>query len=267
MQEQVAYLDPERVDPSPYQPRTRFNEARLEELARSIREQGVIQPIVVRPTGERYELVAGERRLRAARKAGLARIPAIVRDYSNEQALEAALVENLQREEITLVEAAHAYQRLLDEFGYSQGEVAIRTGKSRSAVANLLRLLHLPEPVLALLHQGELSEGHARVLLQLPSASLQDEMAAWIVRNSVPVREVEARAKALLAAPANKTSRKNLSDPHVAELEEQLRRHFATRAVVTYRRGKGTLSLEFYSDEDLWRLLEQMGLADIGDPL
>jgi len=262
MPEQVHAVALEWVDPSPYQPRRIFDEARLEELAQSIREQGVIQPIVVRRRGDRFELVAGERRLRAARRAGLSVIPALVREYSDEQALEAALVENLQREDINIVEAAQAYQRLVEEFGYSHGEIALRTGKSRSAVANTLRLLQLPEPVLDLLDRGKLTEGHARVLLPLPAPRLQVEMAEWIVRNAVPVRETEARVRTLLTdTPLSPGSARPAPvDPNVAELEERLRRKFGTRATVVYRKGRGSLILEFYSEEDLWRILEELNL-------
>ncbi len=263
MPEEVCPLPLRLIDPSPYQPRVRFDADRLQELAQSIREMGVIQPIVVRPAGERYQVIAGERRLRAARLLGLEELPAIVRRISDEQALEAALVENLQREDISVVEAAKAYQRLTVEFQYSQGEIAQRTGKSRTAVANTVRLLQLPDPVLDLLDAGDLTEGHARALLALPYPSLQTEVAEWVVRNAVTVREVESKVRALSQPtprqPVNEKERPP-TDIHVAALEERLRAHYGTKVNVVYKKGRGTLALEFYSDDDLHRLLELMGV-------
>lgn len=264
MLEEVSSIPVRLIDPSPYQPRVRFPEEKLEELAASIRQHGVIQPIVVRPVGARYELIAGERRLRAVRRLELTEIPAIVRPYGDEQALEAALVENIQREDITVVETARAFERLTGEFGYTQGEVAQRTGKSRAAVSNLLRLLHLPDPVLELLDAGDLTEGHARALLGLPYPSLQIEVAEWVVRNAVTVRETERKVRALAAAPGEGVpapKQRPAADVHVTDLEDRLRTHFGTRAVVAYRKGRGSLSLEFYNDDDLYRLLELLGLG------
>lgn len=262
--ERLLTVPVDRIAPSPYQPRQRFEEAALEELAASIRQQGLIQPVVVRRVGPGYELIAGERRWRAARRAGLAEIPAIVRDYSDEQALEAALVENIQREDISVVETARAYRRLTDEFQYTQGEVALKTGKSRVAVANTLRLLQLPESVLALLDAGELTEGHGRALLALPYASLQEEMAEWISRNAVTVREAEARIRKLVQpSRPGRSGSDDLprgGDAHTAHLEERLRSHFGTKVEVEYRAGAGAIRIEFYGDEDLERILEALKL-------
>jgi ParB family chromosome partitioning protein len=235
----------------------------LEELAESIRHQGLIQPLLVRPTAKRYELIAGERRWRAAQLAGLQRVPALVRSLSDEQAMEAALVENLQREELTVVETARALRRLTAEFYLSQTEIARRTGKSRSAISNLVRLLALPEPVLDLLHRGELTEGHARALLQVPDAATQQELAEWIVRDTATVREVERRVARLgrAARVEGGEAPPTLTDPNLAEIEDRLRRRFGTRAQVTRRREGGSVNLEFYDDEDLWRILELLGLG------
>jgi ParB family transcriptional regulator, chromosome partitioning protein len=254
------------VDASPYQPRRHFDEEAIGELAASIRQHGIIQPVVVREIGARYELIAGERRLRAARRLGLEAVPALVRRYSDEQALEAALVENLQREDISVVEAARAYQRLGDEFHYSQSEIAQRTGKSRAAISNTLRLLQLPEPILQMLDRDDLTEGHARALLALPYPSLQVEVAEWVVRNALTVRETERKVKSLLTQPSA-TPRKaapSMMQPnaHIGDVEEQLRRRFGTKVGLTYRKGRGSLTLEFYSDEDLNRLLELLGVQE-----
>lgn len=264
MPEEVRSIPIRLIVPSPYQPRRRFVEEKLDELAASIRQQGVLQPILVRSLGSRYELVAGERRLRAAGKAGLAEIPAIVRSLSDEQAFEIALIENLQREDISVVEEARAYERLAQEFGYSQAEIALRTGKSRAAVSNTLRLLQLPGPLLDLLDQGELTEGHARALLALPYASLQVEVGEWVARNAITVRETERKVRSLLKSPgpaaaADPTAAR---DAHVRSLEDRLRRYFGTRAAVDYRQGSGTIHLEFYSDEDLERILELLALPE-----
>lgn len=257
-QERLLTLPVEQVRPSPFQPRHRFDEAALEELASSIRQQGLIQPVVVRKVGSGYELIAGERRWRAARRAGLAEIPVIVRDYSDEQALEAALVENIQREDISVVETARAYRRLTEEFQYTQGEVALKTGKSRVAVANTLRLLQLPERVLAMLDAGEITEGHGRALLALPYPSLQEEVAEWISRNAVPVREAEARIRKLVAPPRPASGPDHPPDAgaQIAHLVERLRSHFGTKVEVEYRKGAGAIRIEFYDDEDLNRILE-----------
>jgi ParB family chromosome partitioning protein len=260
--EEVRPVAVRLVDPSPYQPRRRFDEALLNELASSIRAQGLLQPIIVRPSGGRFELVAGERRLRAVQLLGLETIPALVRGYSDEQAVEAALIENLQRADISVVEEAQAYQRLLQEFAYSQAEIAERTGKSRAAISNTLRLLQLPERVLELLDTAELTEGHARALLALPYPSLQSEVGEWVARNAITVRETEAKVRTLLkpteAGPAR--GKAPLQDVHLSALEEQLRERFSTRTSIAYRKGKGAISIEFYGDEDLNRILELLGL-------
>jgi ParB family chromosome partitioning protein len=261
MIQEIRHIDPLMIDASPYQPRRRFDEERLEELAASIRQHGIIQPVVVRMAGQRFELVAGERRLRAAQRLGLAQVPAVVRSLSDEQALEAALIENLQREDISVVEAARAFQRLAEEFLYSHAEIAQRTGKSRVAVTNTLRLLNLPEPVLESLDRGDITEGHA---LALPYPSLQAELAEWIARNAITVREAERKVRSLVADERNGSSPAGKPQPaadlHTADLEDRLRKHFGTKAAVTYRGGRGTLALEFYSDDDLCRILELLGV-------
>jgi ParB family transcriptional regulator, chromosome partitioning protein len=270
MPDQVRNIPVQLVDPSPYQPRRHFDDEAIRELAASIRQHGIIQPVIVREIGERFELIAGERRLRAARSLGLEAIPALVRRYTDEQALEAALVENLQREDISVVEAALAYQRLAEEFHYSQAEIAQRTGKSRAAVSNTLRLLHLPEPLLHMLERDDLTEGHARALLALPYPSLQVEVGEWVVRNALTVRETERKVKALLTQ-TNGTRRQETgsaspTDVHLAAVEEHLRRRFSTKVGLRYRKGKGLVTLEFYDDEDLNRLLELLGVQDPSGP-
>jgi ParB family transcriptional regulator, chromosome partitioning protein len=260
--DKVSLIPTGSITPNPYQPRLHFDETALTELAESIRHHGVIQPIIVRPAGNGYQVIAGERRLRAALRLGLGEIPAIVRPYTDEQALEAALIENLQRADISVVETARAYQRLADEFFYTQGEIALRTGKSRAAVANTIRLLQLPEAILEQIERGDLSEGHARALLGLPTPSLQQEAAEWAIRNGVNVRELESKVRQLTsgtAAARPETSRP--SDALVRSVEDRLRQRFGTKVELEYRKGRGAITLEFYSEEDLERLLHLLGLV------
>jgi ParB family chromosome partitioning protein len=259
--EPVHWLPVELVAPGAQQARTHFDEAALRELAASIREQGLLQPVVVRPVGERYELIAGERRWRACRLLGMERIPALVRDLTDERALEAGLVENLQREDISVVDEAHAYRQLIERFGYTQGRIAQRTGRHRASISNIVRLLQLPGPVLDLLHAGEITEGHARALLALPDAAEQTEMAEWIARNAVSVRDTERRVAQVLDPQASgDAAPPTAPDAYVRALEDRLRGHFGTRVRLDYRRGRGSLLLEFYSDDDLERILDLLRL-------
>jgi ParB family chromosome partitioning protein len=258
VQDELRSIPVHQVKPSPFQPRRHFDEAALEELAASIRMQGLLQPILVRSVGGHYELIAGERRWRATLRLGQPLISALVRPFSDEQALEAALIENLQREDISVVEEALAYRRLMEEFHYTQQEIGQRTGKARTTINNTMRLLHLPDAVLELLDAGDLSEGHARALLGLPYPSLQSEVAEWIVRNGVTVREVERKVRSLVKdlEPVGDDRLAKPRDVHIEAVEERLRDRFGTRARLAYRKGKGSIQLEFYSDEDLQRILE-----------
>lgn len=260
MTEEVQAIPVPRVKPSPYQPRRHFDEASIDELAASIRTQGLLQPILVRVVGGWYELIAGERRLRAVKRLGLPLIPALVRRYTDQQAIEAALIENLQREDINVVEEALAYRRLMEDFHYTQSEIGVRTGKARATINNTLRLLQLPDAVLGLVEQGELTEGHGRALLGLPYPSLQCEVADWIVRNGVSVREAETRIRSLVKAePSEPGAAPVARDANLAALEERLRDRLGTRVRVNYRKGRGAINVEFYSDDDLDRILELFG--------
>lgn len=268
MSDPIQSLPTDLIDPSPFQPRTHFDEARLRELADSLREQGVIQPIVVRSVADRYQVIAGERRLRAARLLEWETVPALVRVIPDEQALEAALVENLQREQLSVVETALAFERLARHFHLSHGEIARRTGKSRPAVANILRLLQLSAHCLDYVERGELTEGHARALLALPTTRVQDEMADWVVRNGMSVREAERRVRdylletdpqtraATTTPNPRRTTRAMAVDPHTRSVEDELRRRFGTRVTIEGKAGKGTVAFEYYGEEDLQRLLE-----------
>ena len=246
------------LESNPLQPRRRFEPAALEELADTIRTHGVLTPVVVRRAAHGYQVVAGERRVRAARLAGLTRIPAIIREASNAQALEMALVENLQREDLNPMEAAEAYRRLVEEFGLTQEEVAGRLGRDRSSVANALRLLRLPRRLREDLAAGILSEGHARALLGLDKAADQLKARDLVVKRGLTVRATEALVRRLRRGARGPGGRPRSGDPNLQALEDQLRLALGTKVRIV-RNGKGgTVEISFFSDEDLTRLVEIM---------
>jgi len=246
------------IDPNPLQPRTRFDPEKLEELKSSIRATGVLQPILVRPAGERYQVVAGERRLRAAKEVLLERIPAIVRTVGDEELLELALVENLQRADLNPIEKAKAYRRLMQEFGLTQEEVAERVGQSRSSVANFCRLLELPKDIQDYVSRGTISMGHARALLSSPDGTAQRRLAERIVKDGLSVRETER-----LAALGETGKRKPLTkkSPQVMRLEDRLKRHLGTRVRIYEGKKRSRIVVDFYGPEDFDRLMQIIGLA------
>ena len=243
-------LDVDQVRPNALQPRLAFEPDKLEELAASIKENGVIQPIVVRRKKGGYEIIAGERRWRATQKAELAKIPAIVQDVSDEKMLEMALVENLQRDELSPIEEAHAYQLLIEQFGLTQERVARRVGRSRTAVTNTLRLLQLPSSIQKDVIRGELSMGHARSLIPL-SKKEQLLLTQQIIELGLSVRDTERRAQRLQKPPSPAAAGK---DPDVLAAEKQLEERWKTRAEIQLRKGKGRIALYFHSQEELDRL-------------
>lgn len=246
------------ISPDKNQPRKHFDDTALAELADSIAQHGVLQPIVVRPlpAGD-YTIVAGERRWRAARLAGLKEVPAIVKDLTDEQAMELALIENLQREDLDPVEEARGYRQLMERCGYTQEAAAAKLGKSRPAVANSLRLLNLPEKVLSYLQAGKLSAGHAKAVLGLPTAEAQQQAADWIVEKGLSVREAEALCKKMAQTPRKK--REILRPPLPAEVELSLAEHLGTEVKVSYKEGRGSLRIDFYSDEQLKAFANLLG--------
>jgi ParB family chromosome partitioning protein len=255
-----AELDIDLLTPSALQPRHDMDEAALEELARSIRTHGVIQPIVVRPIDGRYQIIAGERRWRAAQRAGLLRVPVVVREVpgGDEQTLlQLALIENIQREDLNPIEQAMAYRRLVDQFHLTQEEVAEAVGKDRSSVANTLRLLKLPEEVRQDVAAGRLSMGHARALLTLEDAAAIRRVAAEAVARDYSVRQVEALVKRL-AAGAGRARPEKRADVHTRAAEEQMRLALGTRVRII-RRGKGgNVRIDFKSEDDLQRIYERI---------
>lgn len=244
------------IRPNPFQPRRQFDQEELEELAESIRTHGVLQPLLVRETGRGYELIAGERRLRAAKMADLYTIPVVVKTIKDDELLAFSIIENIQRADLNSMEEAEAYQRLMDEFGFTQDQVASRVGKSRSSVANFLRLNHLSERVKDYLREGRLSMGHARALLAARTPAVQREACSMILSRGLSVREAEklvARLNKESQAPAE--SQPEPQDVHMASLEEDLGRRFGTRVKIKRSGKKGRVEIEFYDDNDLDRLL------------
>lgn len=249
----------DHLDRNPYQTRTvSLDPAALNELAASIQAVGVLQPIVVRPVaGGRYQVIAGERRCEAARMLHHQTIPAVVRPVSNEQAMEMTIVENLQRLDLTPMEEARGYDRLSREFGLTQEQMAQRTGKERSSVANFLRLLKLPPSVQAMLDQGELSFGHAKVLMALESPDAIEKLAHRVVALSLSVRQTE-QAVTNLVHPPETAEKVRIVDPNVKEAEQELQRALGVRVAITDRNGKGKILIEYSSLEDFDRILEVM---------
>jgi ParB family chromosome partitioning protein len=246
-----------RVTPSRFQPRRDFSEAALAELARSIRELGIIQPIVVVARGEKFEIVAGERRWRAASIAGLERIPITVREKSSDRdLLEAALVENLQREDLNVLEAAEAYARLREEFQLTQEKIAERVGKDRATVANTLRILKLSSPVREKIRAGALTAGHARALVALASTDDQEQLAEEIVRRALSVRQTEKRVARLAAG--DKVTTAHRRDPFTRDAEEKLSRRLQTKVRIVRRRRGGKIEIWFGSEEELIGLYDRL---------
>jgi ParB family chromosome partitioning protein len=258
------------VRANPYQPRTTFDEKALDELAASILQLGVIQPITVRVVDEGFEVISGERRLRAARRAGLKRIPAYVREADSEAMIEMAIVENIQREELNPIEVALGYQRLIDECSLTQEQVAQKVGKNRATVANLLRLLRLPPRIQASLRDGRVSVGHARALVTVSDDNVQLELIETIEKNDLSVREVEDRVRKWRERQEHdvaSSTRPNVPQPppverhdrdslQVREYTSQLRSILSTRVKIRRKGSGGQIEIEYYSDEDLERIME-----------
>lgn len=255
----VKELPVEQIDRSPYQTRTRFAEEALNELAASIKASGVVQPIVVRPQANgRFHLIAGERRWLASQRAGKTTVPAIIRQVSNEQAMEMTIVENLQREDLNALEQAHAYERLGREFGLTQEQMAQRTGKDRSSVSNFLRLLKLPAEVQGMVEEGKLSFGHAKALMPLDSPEAILKLAQRVVTLSMSVRQTEGAVANLMHPPEKQAKAERPVDPNVREAERELERALGVKVQITDKKGKGKIQLEYASLEDFDRIIEAL---------
>ena len=250
-------VETDRLVPGRFQPRQDFAAEALESLAASIREQGIVQPIVVVARGDKFEIVAGERRWRAAAKAGLTRVPVVVRERrSDKEMLELSLVENLQREDLNPLEAAAAYARLREEFHLTQEDVARRVGKDRTTIANALRLLKLPSSVREKIRDGSLSAGHARALAALVSADDQERLADEILRRALSVRQTEKRVASF--GSEGKVTRERRSDPFTRDAEEKLTRRLKTRVKIARSRRGGKIVISFGSEEELMGLFDRL---------
>lgn len=256
----------ERITPSPFQPRRIFDEAKISELASSIQNQGIIQPLVVRRKGDQYELIAGERRWRAAMKAGLERVPVVVRDASDHEALQLALVENLQREDLNPIEEASGYRRLQEEFQWSQEQMAERVGKSRSAIANSMRLLALPPEIQQEIAAGTLPAGQARALLALQSEPLIISACREVIAKGLSTRETEKLVRHLKFG--KKRRREASLDPNLRSVVEEMQRALGTRVrlLPKSRSAKGKIEIEYYSLPDLERIIHTITGSQLKNP-
>ncbi|TCO64202.1 ParB/RepB/Spo0J family partition protein [Caldanaerobacter subterraneus] len=255
----VETVQIDKIFPNQYQPRKHFDEESLRELADSIKEHGIVQPLVVRRQGTGYQLVAGERRWRAAKIAGLKEVPVIIRDLDDLQVMEIALIENLQREDLNPIEEAKAYKTLMEQFNLTQEEIAKKIGKSRSVIANSIRLLNLDDRVQEMLIEGKITVGHAKVILSITSKTLQYEAAKKIVEDGLNVRETEKLVKTLLSrSEKTKEKRKDKRiDVHIREIEDNLCSLLGTKVQILQKgKEKGIIQIEYYGEEDLTRILD-----------
>ncbi|MBU0503228.1 MAG: ParB/RepB/Spo0J family partition protein [Candidatus Omnitrophota bacterium] len=252
--EKVVYLSAEQIKPNPFQPREDFDPQGLEELTQSIREKGIIQPILVRPKAGHYELIAGERRLRAAGVLNIKEIPAIIKDVEDEDSLELALIENIQRQNLNVIEEARAYQYLADKFQLTQEAISEILGKSRVTVTNTLRLLKLPLEIQEEIKKNRISSGHGKALLEVADSNLQRKLAQEIISKSLSVRELETLIKTQRPKQAKQKARVSAREPYLAVLEDELQQALATKVRVVKRNKRGHIQIEFYSQEDLERI-------------
>jgi ParB family chromosome partitioning protein len=258
--QQVSQIPVSKIHPNPSQPRTEFDPEALTELAESVSRNGIIQPIIVRPDADGYQLIAGERRWRAAAQAGLATIPAIVRTATDSESLELALIENIQRQDLNPIEQAKAYKDLIERFALTQDDAAARLGKKRSSVANMLRLLDLPQDIQDAVSRGTLSMGHARALLALPSRDEERRLAARIQREDLSVRQTERIISDRLRRTPTATGQEEPKPPHILDLEAKLREALATRVTIAQHQHDegGRIVVDFFSHDDFDRILERI---------
>ncbi|MEJ2745143.1 MAG: ParB/RepB/Spo0J family partition protein [bacterium] len=253
---EVLEVEVSRIQPGRYQPRIEFDKEKQQELVDSIREKGVVQPVIVRATDGQFELIAGERRLRAVKELGWAKIPALIKNVSDEQAFELAIIENVQRENLNPIEEAKAYLKLSNEFNLTQEDIAKKVGKNRASVANAMRLLKLPAEIQDDVSKGKISAGHAKVILMVDSAQLQKKLRDMVVANDLSVRGTERAAGRLKTQPAHKQKLGIRKSPDLLAIEENLRSTFGTQVSIVPGKRKGRIEIEYYSHEDLERILE-----------
>jgi len=256
----IVFLQIGQIKPNPFQPREKFDSEGMEELVQSIKEKGIIQPVLVRPKGEGYELIAGERRLRAANLLNLNEIPVIIKDVDDQDSLELSLIENIQRQELNPIEEAHAYQYLLDKFKLTQEEISEVLGKSRVSITNTLRLLKLPIEIQEEIKNGRISFAHGRTLLEIDDANLQRRLVQDIISNALSVRELEnliktRRPRAVRLKPR---IRMGSTEPYLAILEQELQQILATKIRIIKKKKRGHIVIEFYSQQDLERIVNKV---------
>lgn len=251
----VSHIQLNLITANPFQPRKEFDEEKLQQLADSIKQHGVLEPIIVRRYNGGYQIVAGERRWRACSLAGLESIPAIVKDLTDNEMTEIALIENLQREDLNAIEEAEGYRLLLEEFNLTQEEVAEAVGKKRSSITNALRLLNLDQQVKSLVSSGQLSKGHAKVLLSIEDVAERQHLAKRVIKEEISVRQLEKIIKGKSKKPKPTKREQN---PEVKVLQEELQRVLGTKVRLDYHQGKGKIEIEYYSDEELERILDFM---------
>jgi len=256
--ELVIEMDIESLTPNLFQPRRSFGKEKMEELKGSIKKHGIIQPIIVRKMANGYEIVAGERRLKAAKEIGLKKIPAIIKTFNNEKSLEIALVENIQREDLNPVEQANAFKRLIDEFNLTQQELAEATGKSRALVANTIRLLKLNPEIQKNISEGKISFGHAKLLLSIEDEEVQKAVCDRIIANDLSVRDTERLIRNIEKLPKKQFKVKNITIEQFPDVEERLRDVLGTKISILYDGKKGKINIEFYSKEDLRRIVDML---------
>lgn len=255
-EEKYAELDIDQLKPNPFQPRLKFSQDSIDELSRSIKESGVLQPIIVSPEGDGYRIIVGERRWRAAQRIGLKKIPVLIRTMSNEKQLEASLIENLHREDLNPLEIALAYQKLIQELDHTQEEIAQKVGKDRSSVTNYLRLLRLPQEIQDCLGEGKISMGHARALLSLEDPQTQISLCQQLIEETLSVRDVEKMIQRLKRKPSAKKSRE--ADPDLLALQEELLKVLGTKVSISGTQDKGVIKVYYFSMEDLDRIYEKI---------
>lgn len=258
--EQVKEVSISEIRPNPYQPRKEFDQSAIDELASSIKEHGIISPLIVRKSIKGYELVAGERRLRAAKSAGLQQVPVVVKAYTDQQLMEIALIENLQRENLNPLEEAEAYEKLISHHEYTQEQLAKRIGKSRPHVANMLRLLQLPEKIRNMVAASNLSMGHARALLGVEKEQLQLQLAKDVMEKGLNVRQLEELVKQLSVSRETKKKKAAKKEPVLIEMEERLRSRFGTSVKIKKGTKRGKIEIDFYSQDDLQRIIDMLQL-------
>jgi len=253
--EEIVYVQSGQIKPNPFQPREDFDQTSIEELAQSIKEKGVIQPLLVRRRGDNYELIAGERRFRATNLLGLKEIPVIVRDVSDQDSLELALIENIQREGLNPIEEAHAYQHLMEKFNVTQEKISEVLGKARVTITNTLRLLKLPHEIQVEMKKGRISFAHGRALLEIEDINHQRKLVQDIISKGLSVRELESLIKSSRPKSIKRNIGQGQREPLVAILEEQLQHALATKVRISKRKKRGHINIEFYSQEDLERIV------------